>query len=307
MHRLLRLLGAGPSPIAELSDRLHISADQVRTLIAELAGYGARIRRSGAGVHLDADLIDLKQIRDLLPEVRVDYRPVIDSTNTRLQNLAWALPSGTVCVSEYQTAGRGRLGRRWQAPFAGGLCFSVLWHFDQGCDLSGLSLAVGVAVAETLDHCGCQVGLKWPNDIVVKGSKLGGVLVQLKRKSAGLAAIIGVGINVDLAEAAPIDQPWIDLIRLCPSGLPNRTDLLASLTHRIHRALQTFDAHGFGPFLDAWGTMDTLANRAIRVANVDGSTEGVARGISAVGALRVELPDGRTTEFAGGEVSVRVA
>ena len=306
-HELLRSLAEQPQSIDELRDCYQITTGQLDAFLAKLERYGARIHRSATRIHLDADLIDPKRVRALLPRQSIDYRAFVESTNALLLDSAWQATSGSVCVAEYQTAGRGRLGRRWQAPFAGGLCFSILWRFAAAQDLNGLSLAVGAAVAEGLAQCGYQVGLKWPNDIVVDGRKLGGILVQLKRRPQQLRAVIGVGLNVDLGDCVQIDQPWTDLTRLRPGVRPCRSTILAGLIGRIQTALVKFEAEGFPAFWAGWEDIDVLANQAVRVADNGTSIEGVARGINSDGALRVELANGQTVEFVAGEVSVRAA
>ena len=141
------------------------------------------------------------------------------STNADLLRDAERLPSGTVLAAENQTAGRGRRGRAWIAPPGGSLAFSVLWKFDGSvAALSGLSLAVGVAVARALDTQSAEgVRLKWPNDLLAQHEgvwrKLGGILIDVSGAPAGtVAAVIGIGLNLKLGDAAlAIDQPVTDL------------------------------------------------------------------------------------------------
>ena len=165
----------------------------------------------------------------------------VDSTNAEALRRAEAGDSsGLVCSAEQQTAGRGRRGRQWVSPFASNLYLSLLRKFDQGAAaLEGLSLAVGVAVARALEAAGMPaVQLKWPNDILFDGAKLGGVLLEMIGDAAGpCKVVIGVGLNVVMpAEAARgIDQDWTDIRSVAGSAHPRRNALLAALLNELVR------------------------------------------------------------------------
>ena len=127
--------------------------------------------------------------------------------------------SGLVCTAEQQTAGRGRRGREWISPFGRNLYVSTVWEFTQGAAaLEGLSLAVGVAVAQALKGLGLpEVQLKWPNDIQHEGKKLGGVLLEMVGDaSRQCQVVVGIGVNVAMPGAAAnaIDQAWTDISRM---------------------------------------------------------------------------------------------
>ena len=134
------------------------------------------------------------------------------STNTLLMERAQAgAPSATVIAAEWQTGGRGRRGRAWHAGIGEALTFSLLWRFTQGASfLAGLSLAVGVALARAIEKLGvADAGLKWPNDVLWRGQKLAGILIELQGDALGPSlAVMGIGVNVRLSDAvrSRIDQ-----------------------------------------------------------------------------------------------------
>jgi BirA family biotin operon repressor/biotin-[acetyl-CoA-carboxylase] ligase len=237
----------------------------------------------------------------------------IDSTNAEL--LRRPPPHATeVLFAERQTQGRGRRGRNWITPLGAQLAFSLQRHFDGGiAALAGLSLAVGVAVAEGLRSAGyADVGLKWPNDLVCAERKLGGILIEFGGEYAGpVRAVIGIGINTALpaAAATAIDQPWTDLQRIGSSRMnPDRTvarnAVAAALLDALLPALELFAVAGLAPFLPRWNKLDALRGREIDVLIHGRRERGTVLGIGDDGALRVRHVDGERLHHSA-EVSVR--
>lgn len=180
----------------------------------------------------------------------VDVLESCASTSTELVQRAEAgAPSGTVVVAECQTAGRGRMGRAWFAAPGASLTFSLLWRFTPGTLPYGLSLAVGVALAEAVEAMGVRgVALKWPNDVLRDGRKLGGVLIELV-PGAPNAAVIGIGINLQL----PSDMP--EEVKSIAAALDvglSREEALARLLAALHGVLEEFAGNGFFAVRDRW-------------------------------------------------------
>lgn len=244
------------------------------------------------------------------------------STNSDLLRDAANLPSGTVLAAEVQTAGRGRRGRAWIAPPGGSLAFSVLWKFD--CNiaaLSGLSLAVGVAVARALEAQGARgVRLKWPNDLLAQRDsvwcKLGGILIDVSGATAGtVAAVIGVGLNVDLgATAATIDQPVTDVRALNCNA--TRDALLAAILIELAAVLPAFAVEGFAPLVDEWNQRHAWGGLPVSLAqdsgggagaagSASGGASGVARNVAQDGALLIDTPAGQR-RVVSGDISLRL-
>jgi BirA family biotin operon repressor/biotin-[acetyl-CoA-carboxylase] ligase len=270
----------------------------------------------GYGLARPLELLDAERLRAALaPAARAELAGLeiawsLASSNSTL--LARPVPArgSDVLLAERQTGGRGRRGRAWASPLAAHLYLSVARGFDGGLGrLGGLSLAAGVAVAEALRAAGfATVGLKWPNDLLADGRKLGGLLVEGGGEFAGPArAVIGLGLNVRMpaASAAAIDQPWTDLATLAGAEVSRNAIAAAVLSHLLP-ALALFDAQGLAPFLPRYAALDLLAGRAIRIDDGGTPREGVALGLAEDGALRVAFADGERPLHAG-EVSVRPA
>lgn len=280
--------------------------------IAAEPGHGYRLAQP-------LDLLDADAIVDALPAqarqalARLDIAWTLSSTNSAL--LAAETPGRgcAVLLAERQTGGRGRRGRTWSSPLAAHVYLSLARRFDGGlARLSGLSVVAGIACCDALHAFGfAQVGLKWPNDLVVAEAgalrKLGGVLVEGAGESAGAArAVIGIGLNVRMppATGAAIDQPWTDLAALAPA-LPPRNAIVAGLLGQLLPALEAFDAGGLAAFLPRYRECDVLAGCAVRVHGAAEAWEATALGIADDGALRVRDAAGTERRVHAGDVSVR--
>jgi BirA family biotin operon repressor/biotin-[acetyl-CoA-carboxylase] ligase len=233
----------------------------------------------------------------LAPATRARLREVevvtaTDSTNGELMRRG--VPA-LALLAETQSAGRGRRGKAWASPPAANLYLSLSWSVRRP---AGLSLAMGLACAEALRDA--RVRVKWPNDLVAEGRKLGGLLIEL----AGNIAVIGVGLNVRMPPQTAIDQPWIDLAQLGVAA--SRNELAAYLLDALVAALVEFEAHGLAAFESRWRAFDALAGREVRVLGGEQVWQGSAAGIASDGGLRV-LIDGRERVFHSAEVSVRDA
>ncbi|MEO8333150.1 MAG: biotin--[acetyl-CoA-carboxylase] ligase [Gallionella sp.] len=206
-------------------------------------------------------------------------------------------PSGSVLAVELQTAGRGRMGRNWHSGLGATLTFSLLWRFACGLNaLSGLSLAVGVAQVRALNKLGAQgVRLKWPNDILTEQGKLGGVLIEAQGDMLGPSAVvIGIGLNCTLPAklVKRIDQPASALDEVC-AVMPTRSQLLATLLLELANVLRQFEQGGFALLRAEWESCHIHQNSQVRVRMPDGGTvNGIARGVSDSGELRLETTHG---------------
>lgn len=240
----------------------------------------------------------------------------VDSTNRYL--LARPLREAPrVCLAEAQTAGRGRRGRGWAATPYHNVLFSMSWRLEAGAAYaSGLSLAAALAVARALEDIGVRgVGLKWPNDVLWQERKLAGVLVEVQGEAGGPAhVVIGVGINgyIGPAEAARIDQPWVDLYHITGT-IPDRNRLVARLIVHLEAVLAGFAAgEGFAPFRAEWESRHLYTGRPVRLVQDGTSIEGIVEGVDEYGALRLRSLAAATAgsdvrRFFSGELSLRPA
>lgn len=260
-------------------------------------------------------LIDPLRLSSLLGEARgrFDVISVAEcaSTNTvLLQRAAEGAPSGTVLVTDRQTAGRGSRGRTWAASPEASLTFSILWAFPGGLErISGLSLAVGVAVVRALERCGAAgIMLKWPNDILHGNAKLGGILVELHADDGAAKAVVGIGLNLRLpesiGEAGVAALPPAALEQIV-AALPERHVLFAGLLTELARVFDRFAASGFAGLREEWHACHAWQGRPVRLLR-DGRVEkeGVCAGADTDGALLVRTADG-LERCLSGDVSLR--
>ncbi|KAE8175516.1 bifunctional biotin--[acetyl-CoA-carboxylase] ligase/biotin operon repressor BirA [Photobacterium carnosum] len=254
------------------------------------------------------ELLDSQRITELVNCPQLELIPVIDSTNQHLLNQIGQLPCGAVCLAEYQQAGRGRRGRQWQSPFGSNLYLSTYWRLEAGVAAAmGLSLVVGVAIAETLQQLGApDIRVKWPNDLYYHDKKLAGILVEMTGKAGDAAhLVIGMGLNIAMPIVATtmIDQAWTNLSAACVS-LPSRNVLAATLIDRIHQTLKEYEDIGLSGFVERWNKIDNFLNRPVKLLIGERVIEGIARGINEQGALLLDT-NGDITAYVGGEISLR--
>ncbi len=323
---LLALLADGEAhDLGELGAALALSPQQIGEELRLLGEFGVRLQGAGGGSCRLASPLRLLTLRSveaaLDPGTRarvaaLEVVAVAESTNSTL--LARTPPADGRCevlIAEYQSGGRGRRGRRWVAPLASGILMSVSCRYAQARpDLSGVTLAVGVAILRALARFEvADLKLKWPNDVLHDGAKLAGVLCELKVEAGGPAhVVVGVGLNVALpagtvAELAAQGRIVTDLTAVRPAlDCSLRAALAAALIGELTGALDEFGRTGLASYIDEWRAADALDFRAVTVEAGGAVTEGVACGISADGALLVDV-DGRIARIEAGEVSVRTA
>jgi BirA family biotin operon repressor/biotin-[acetyl-CoA-carboxylase] ligase len=316
---LLQRLCQGPASGAQLARELHITRSAVWKRVQSLRAAGVDVQASPGRGYALAHPVQLLDAGTLVAALSAPARAELsslhvlfdtDSTNAAALREPAPARGADVWLAERQRAGRGRRGRAWASPLAAHVYLSVSRRFDGGvAALQGLSLAVGVAVAEALHGLGyTRVGLKWPNDLLADGRKLGGILVEVGGDAAGpLQVVVGLGLNVAMpaAAAAGIDQPWCDLDSLSPVRAL-RPQVCVALLDALLPALARFEREGLAPFLPGWARHDLLAGHPVRLHEGGRVHEGLALGIRGDGALRLQQPGGERS-FVAGEASLRAA
>ena len=236
--------------------------------------------------------------------------PIVDSTSDYIaRHPVTAGGSCVACLAEQQTAGRGRRGRGWVSVFGENIYLSLGYSFNLPLpQLSGLSVAAGVSLAQVLGRHGLQQhSLKWPNDIQASGRKLAGILVDASGDMEGPSrAIIGLGINMRLNEraAAGIDQPWTDLSSEM-TELPDRNQLAGDTLSSLIKACQVYETSGLEPFLEGWRQFDNYLGLDIDLHRGQEIISGRYMGLADNGGLILETSGGRKIFYAG-EVSMRL-
>lgn len=318
-YHLLRLLADGEFRSgAALAQATGMSRASVWNAVQEIEAAGVdvfSVRGRGYRLAQPVSMLNAERLVELLGEASPFSLEVIDeaeSTNTLLLQRAQAgAPHASMIAAEWQRAGHGRMGRPWHAAIGGALTFSVLWRFTQGAaTLAGLSLAAGLAVVRALEASGITgVGLKWPNDVLWRGHKIAGILIEMQGEALGPSAVvIGSGINVRLLPdlIARIDQPAADLETILGHAV-DRNRLLATLLLELNRVLLEFERGGFDAFRADWQRRHVHQDCAVKLTLPGGLREaGVARGVSVDGSLLLETPRG-VRSFHSGDVSLRAA
>jgi BirA family biotin operon repressor/biotin-[acetyl-CoA-carboxylase] ligase len=299
-----------------LAARLGVTRAAVWKQVEALRSVGAPIEAAaGSGYRLswpiewlDRERIVAELDRAQRRRASVDVRWQVDSTSSELLRGAAAGASDlAVCCAETQSAGRGRRGRAWHSPLGGNLYFSLLRRFGHGMGaLTGLSLAAGIAVVAALRDCGIDdAGLKWPNDVLARGRKLAGVLIELGGEFLGPChAVIGVGINLRLPDGVAVDQPAIDLATLAGGAPPSRNRLAGRLLAQLIEMLDRFGESGFAAFHAEYAPLDLLDGQPLRIHDGAAIRDGVGAGVDERGALRVRHGDG-VRVYDSADVSVR--
>ena len=234
----------------------------------------------------------------------------IDSTNSYLVNKSQQIKeTGIVCFAEYQTAGKGRRGREWVSPFGRNIYLSILWQFQSGpAAISGLSLAVGVAIIRALNDCGVEgVGLKWPNDIFWQGKKLAGILIEVSGETNGpCSAVIGLGLNFYLPKekASLINQDWVDLSQIIFNQQGKiRNKLAVTLLNYLMPMIANFEQDTLEKYIDEWREYDCMKGRHVQLFMGQQVFSGVVKGIDNNGLLLLADENNKVKAFASGEVS----
>ncbi len=331
---ILRLLSPDAFISGEtIAQRLKCSRATVHNAIQAVLATGFSVHAvHGRGYRLAAPVswLDPAHLNALFAQRGITLQLYDQLASTNAQMLHWAArdwperaPHRALVGAEWQSQGRGRRGRDWHAGLGGGLTFSFLWRSARpAAQLSGLSLAVGVALVQALREIGlAEAQVKWPNDIQLGGAKLAGVLIELANTALAdghlasdvlgpSSAVIGVGLNVRGGDELTrrVGQPVTDLqAHWATGGGVDRNALLLALVSRLDAELARFEQDGFAAFHDDWQRLHAQQGQPVCLQPGQGEAIcGVALGVDAQGALRLQTPAG-IRAFHSGEISLRAA
>lgn len=317
---LQRLADGGLHSGTALGEQLGISRAAVWKQVQVLQEAGIEIiseKRQGYALPAAVELLNPTVIHSVLDaEVGARLTSVealwsCDSSNSELMRRLRSgdAESAVVLLTEHQSGGRGRRGKQWVSPFGGSLYLSLLWRFSGGLmALSGLGIVVGIAMAQAVEALGLEgVKLKWPNDLHYQDQKLGGVLIELVGESDGPTdVVIGVGLNAMLSDQAQqIDQPWTALNHHFDVP-PSRNHLAAALLNHLIPLLDRFEQGGLEVLMPEWEALDRVRDRPVVIHQEEKQKiHGIARGIDATGALKLES-NGVVERHFSGDVSLRL-
>ena len=313
---ILNLLADGQFHSGEvLAQRFKVTRATIWNAIRHAESLGVEVfsvRGRGYKLPQAIDLLNEKEALQAIGEQRawfnVQILNEVASTNTYLMQQKNA--AHATCVAAHiQTHGKGRRGRTWVSQLGASLTFSLLWRFQCGAAaLSGLSLAVGVALIRALNSLNVNdAQLKWPNDVLVDSKKLAGILIELQGDLEGSsAAVIGVGVNLSLPKNVleSIDQPAIDLASMSEKSI-NQSELLGVILKHLADVISSFEACGFVGLRDEWSRYHAFENKPVRMLLPNGTdVQGVVKSVADDGILLVETALG-LQRFSAGEISLR--
>jgi BirA family transcriptional regulator, biotin operon repressor / biotin---[acetyl-CoA-carboxylase] ligase len=318
---LLELLADGAVHSGrELGEALGVSRTAVwkqlmklESLGLELRSYPRRGYRLMGGIDLLSEVAILAATSSSVISCieKISCLKIVASTNNYLLEQD-AVKKMAVCLAECQTAGRGRRGRVWVSPFARNIYLSLKMTFEGGFNaIEGLSLATGVAIARALKLMGvADVQLKWPNDILWRSRKLGGVLIDVVGDPAGPChVVVGIGLNIydDRIMRTAIDQPWVSLTEIAEAlniHLNRRNQIVAHLLNEVVPMLASYECKNFFHYRDEWQALNAYKQQEVEIHIGPTIVTGVLIGVNNSGALVMHNQDGEQV-FHGGEVTLR--
>jgi BirA family biotin operon repressor/biotin-[acetyl-CoA-carboxylase] ligase len=236
------------------------------------------------------------------------YRHHTESTNADVLQYQQQHQREVVAVSESQSAGRGRRGRQWLSPFARNIyCTIGITKAIPARSQGLLSIVTGLALCRALEQTGAaMVGLKWPNDLLFEGRKLGGILIESRPlDETCFYFAIGFGLNVSMTatELAAIPQPATSLSRIAVAEV-DRTQVLTASIDMVIRSIREFDHNAVQDLIAEFAKFDVFHDRPIDVIAGDSRTRGINRGITPAGQLQLETEQGMELHSAA-EISLR--
>lgn len=274
---------------------------QTNLSIHSVTGKGYRLS-------MPLSLLDADRLSQHITQWPITLLPEVNSTNTecfRLLQLG-ATPPFSI-TAEHQTTGKGRRGRLWVSPYGQNIYYSLLIPLNGAQQIEGLSLTIGLAILNTLKAMGLkQIGLKWPNDILLNNKKICGILLELHGDPAGdCHVVIGIGINVNMPKTEqPIDQPWTSIYQEL-GDIIDRNELLINLNQSLHHYLALHCNLGFKALQEEWQNNNLWQNQEVTLVQGNTQTTGKMLGIDETGALKLMTNNGIQC-FNAGEVSLRL-
>lgn len=319
-NRLLEMLQAHQGEYIsgeELSRRLSISRTAVWKQINKLRQEGyefeAVSRKGYRLVHAPERIQSaevLSQLRTKAFGQPLHVLEVVKTTQEELRRLAeQGAPEGTLVIAEEQTLGRGRHGRKWYSPAGQGIWMSLLLRPGQPIVFAAqLTLLTAVAVCRAMRKVsGADVGIKWPNDLLVQGKKLCGILVESISEDELLKyCIIGIGIDVNLhQEDIPEKLRSVATsLRIESGARQDRAKLIAEIMHELEQLYDLYKQEGFAPISHLWEALSVTIGQRVKIRTPEGELGGLATGLDSTGALLMTDDHGKARTIFSGEIQL---
>ncbi len=267
------------------------------------------IRGKGYKLEAPLSLLSKEEVISGLPELTLEVSEVIDSTNAQARRYIFSkeIEAPFVIAAEMQTMGRGRRGRTWVSPYGQNIYLSYVMRITNIAHLQALSLVVGLAVLNTIKkQSDVNVGLKWPNDVLINAKKVAGILLEIHGDFPdNCHVIIGVGVNLNMMASSEIDQAWTSLYKET-GRLINRNKFTIQFVQELTQLLSVHTNQGFEALRADWEKNHFWTGKAVTLSSATNEVHGVALGVSREGELRL-LVNQQEQLFNGGELSLRLA
>lgn len=301
-----------------ISSKLGISRNAVHKHVKSLRGRGYHIvgvSRRGYKLEEEPSRLSLARVTDAVAGGVIGssfrYYDEIASTNVEAKALANAgAPEGTVVIAECQSAGRGRLGRRWVSPAGKGLLFSVILRPSLPMhDAHLLTLVAATSAAEGIERVAkVRIQIKWPNDLFVGDRKVAGILMEVAGEQDEIDWLVvgmGVNVNTEYSELPVALRRSAVSLKMKTGEIIDRSDLLASLLQALEKHTERAIQNGFADAVQCFKERDYLLHKSVSVETRQGPVSGEATGIDDRGALLVRVPQRHVRRFHSGDVTVR--
>lgn len=307
-HNLLSLLEAEAGEYVsgeEISRKLNVSRTAVWKQVRKLEADGYLIEAvPRLGYRLTGKPSRLS-LQELLPKLKtkrfgrkLHLLDVIPSTQDELRRLAeQGAEEGTLVIAEQQTSGRGRMGRHWVSPSGKGVWMSLLLRPSVPLQMTPqLTLLAAVALSRAISReVPVEIGIKWPNDLLVGGKKISGILLESAAEDERLRyVVVGLGISVNL-EAEDYPEELLEKVvslKMASGNTINRSDLIATILDEFERLYDLYMEQGFAPIRSLWEAHSVTLNNETLLYTPQGPIQGIPRGLDGTGGLQVEMKDG---------------
>ncbi|HEV2500525.1 MAG TPA: biotin--[acetyl-CoA-carboxylase] ligase [Terriglobia bacterium] len=301
-------------PGPKIADEIGVTRGTVWMWVEKLRSQGVEIRGlAGGGYRLQKlpDVLTPSLVSSALGDCEMGRKIIhyflVGSTNTLALRMASdGAPHGTVVVAEEQSAGRGRFGRTWHSEKSAGIYASIILRPPLAPSAAPiLTLMAGLAVHRaTADITGLAPDIRWPNDLLLSGKKIGGILTEMNAELDRVHAIVvGIGLNVNHQEMPDEIRPVATSMRIAGGKVYSRVQLLAGVLRQLQNFYRILLGQGSGVIARAWEQESTFARgKRVRVKTDDGESLAITDGLESNGALRLKFDDGRTVALVSGEV-----
>lgn len=301
---------------SNLGKNLCLTRGAIWKLIKQLNKYDIEIEAKthlGYRIPGGLELLDKKIICNYIKSKYKDFsNNMIILDETASTNPYAKENNVNICLAESQSEGRGRLGKKWFSPYGKNIYLSLLYNFvKEPSELSGLSLAIAIAVASTLESYGIKknISLKWPNDVLWQKRKIAGILIDVYGEAnCSCQAVIGVGLNVKMKQKTylEINQPWCDVAQII-NDVPQRNKLAGLLINELLSAATEFQKNGLKSFLKKWKELDiAYGNKVTITTSQKQKISGIGQGVNDKGHFLLKDSSGKIQCFAAGEVSLKI-